>query len=456
MKDNTHAVKIFIDTHLERYLDEVCELCAQPSVSAQNWGMTECGQLVEDLIRRHGGEAETYDTPRNPVVVGRFAGHSDRTLLLYNHYDVQPVEPLELWTNPPFEPTRRDGKIFGRGTKDDKGEWIARLAAIDALRAAYGGTLPCSVICVVEGDEEMSSPHIREFVRQHQALLGCEGAIWEGGDIGRDGYPIVPLGVRGILEVELSVRTLSHDAHSGNAHILPNAAWRLLWAVSALKGPDETVRIPGFYERVQTPSEQDLAYFTSLWEANPALAAQLKNLYDVRSFAGGRTGEDLLRSVFSPTCNIQGIGSGYQGSGSKTIVPSVATAKIDFRLVPGQDPEDIAEKLRSYLDRLGFRDVDMTVMGWMGPARTDPADPLVRIVTDTAAAIYGGSPALVPLIGGSSPGYAFADTLGIPVVTAGIGYWDNRPHAPNEHFRIEDFIQGTRHLAAILDAFSRS
>ncbi len=455
MTDNIQAVKNFIDTHLERYLEEVCELCAQPSVSAQNWGMTECAVLVEDLIHRHGGHVETYQTPRNPVVVGRFAGDSDRTLLFYNHYDVQPVEPLELWTSPPFEPTRRDGKIFGRGTKDDKGEWIARLAAIDALRAASGGTLPCSVICVVEGDEEMSSPHIREFVREQRAVLGCEGAIWEGGDIGRNGTPIVPLGIRGILEVELAVRTLSHDAHSGNAHMLPNAAWRLLWALSALKGPDETVRIPGFYEGVQKPSEQDMTLFHALWQANPAMADQLQKLYDLRTFAGGRTGKELLHAVFSPTCNIQGIGSGYQGTGSKTIVPSIATAKIDFRLVPGQDPEDIAEKLRNYLDQLGFRDVDMTVMGWMGPAQTDPGHPLVRVVRDTAATIYGGEPTLVPLIGGSSPGYAFADTLGIPVVTAGVGYWDNRPHAPNEHLRIEDFIQGTRHLTAILDAFSQ-
>ena len=455
MQDISDAVNRFIERNLERYLDEVCELCAQPSVSAQDWGMTDCVQLVTEVIQRHRGRVKTYETPRNPVIVGSFAGRSDKTLLLYNHYDVQPVEPLELWESPPFEPTRRDGKIFGRGTKDDKGEWVARLFAMDALTAAYGGELPCSVISVVEGDEEMSSPHIREFVRQHQATLRCDGAIWEGGDISRDGSPIVPLGVRGILEVELSVRTLSHDAHSGTAHMLPNAAWRLLWALSAIKGSDEMVRIPGFYDHVKPPSEQDLGYFTTVWRENPAVIDQLQRLYEVGSFVGGRTGEDLLRSVFSPTCNIQGIGSGYQGSGSKTIVPSVATAKVDFRLVPGQDPEDIADKLRRYLDSMGFFDVRMTILGWMGSARTDPAEPLVRVVTDTAESIYGTVPTVVPMIGGSSPGYAFADALGIPVVTAGVGYWDNRRHAPTEHVRIEDFIRGTRHLAAIVDAFSR-
>lgn len=454
MADTMQKVDDYIEKNLDRYVGELIQLCAQPSVAAQNWGMLECTHLVEDLLRKHGAAVELYETPGNPIIVGRFMGRSDRTLLFYNHYDVQPVEPLNLWTTPPFEPAIRDGKIFGRGAKDDKGELIARLGAIDALAAAYGGELPCSVLFVIEGEEEISSPHIADFVRQHVNVLQCHGAIWEGGDIGRDGYPVVPLGVRGILEVELSVRTLLRDAHSGGAHAMPSAAWRLLWALNLLKGYDERIAIPGFYDDVREPSQRDLDIFGQMWATNPAYEEQIRDLYGIREFAGGRRGPDLLRSVFSPTCNVQGMGSGYQGDGSKTIVPSEATAKIDFRLVPDQDPEDIFEKLRRYLDSMEFQDVGIKMLGWMGPARTDPDDPLVQLVVRTGLAVYGGMPSIVPMIGGSSPGYAFKDPLEIPVVTAGVGYWDNRPHAPDEHVRILDFQNGMRHLAAILDGFA--
>ncbi len=455
MKDTMNQVDAYIGNNLDRYVGELVRLCAQPSVAAQDMGMHECANLVEDILHGHGADVTVYQTAGYPIIVGRIAGKSERTLLFYNHYDVQPVEPLNLWTTPPFDPSVREGKIFGRGAKDDKGEIIARLAAIDALSQAYDGQLPCTVMFVIEGEEEISSPNIAAFVRQHANVLRCQGAVWEGGDIGRNGYPILALGVRGILEVELSVGTLARDAHSGGAHVMPSAAWRLIWALSTLKGLDERIRIPGFYDDAHGPSARDLAIFDRMWVNNLAYEEQMRNLYGIREFAGGRHGADLLRSVFSPTCNVQGMGSGYQGEGSKTIVPSEAKAKIDFRLVPDQDPEDIFQKLRGYLDNQGFQDVTTTMMGWMGPARTDLDDPLVQLVVRTGHEVYGGLPSIVPLIGGSSPGYAFKEPLKIPVVTAGVGYWDNRPHAPDEHIRIQDFQNGMRHLARILDGFAK-
>ena len=179
---------------------------------------------------------QTYETPGQPVVVGKATGQSPHTFLFYNHYDVQPPEPLELWTTPPFEPTIRDGKIFARGVNDDKGEIIARLAAIDAVREAHGGELPCSMVFVVEGEEEVSSPNIAPFVLDHLDLLAADGALWEGGGVDHDDRPGQVLGFRGILAVELSVTTMTRDAHSGGAHMLPSAAWRLLRALAKPQG----------------------------------------------------------------------------------------------------------------------------------------------------------------------------------------------------------------------------
>ncbi len=447
------AVDAYIERHVDRYIEDVARLCAQPSVSARREGTAECAKLVETVLGEHGASAQLVATEGDPVVVGRLPGRSPRTLLFYNHYDVQPPEPLELWTSPPFAPKVRDGSIYARGAKDDKGELVARLLAIDALREARGGELPCSVLFVVEGEEEVGSPHIARFVQDHKDELACDGAIWEEGGIGADGQAELILGPRGMLAVELSVRTLSRDAHSGGAHILPSATWRLIWALASLKGEDERVRIPGFYDGAQAPGPLDLEMLDRAFEKNPNQEQMLRENYGAQRFVAGRSGKDLERSVFEPTCNVQGLSSGYQGSGVKTIVPAEATAKVDFRLVPDQDPEDILEKLRRHLAQQGFEDVDVRLLGWMRPSRTSVEDPLVQLTQRTAREVYGGEPSVYPLVGGSSPVYAFAGPLGIPVTTAGVGYWNNRAHAPDEHMRLSDFKNAARHIARILHGF---
>ena len=395
---------------------------------------------------------QSFKTPGYPVIVGKAAGQSDRTLLFYNHYDVQPVDPLELWTTPPFEPAIRDGKLFARGAKDDKGELVARLAAMDAAREANEGELPCGVIFVIEGQEEVGSPHIAQFVQDHIDLLACDGAVWEEGMVNRDG-PVDILGRRGILTVELRVEAMKMDAHSGYGHQLPSAAWRLIWALNSLKDEDEHILIPGFYDDARSPSAEDrdlIEKIPNLEKSQQALLDQ----YGIESFLGGLSGVEAGLSVFNPTCNIQGITTGYQGEGFKTVIPAVATAKLDFRLVPWMDPDDIEEKLRAHLIEQGFEDVIVTRTGAMWPYRADPSDPLVKLSSLTAKEVYGRETILIPSTGGSSPVYAFAKPLGnIPVISPGIGYWDSRTHAPDEHFRIEDFLNTSQNIARILSRF---
>jgi acetylornithine deacetylase/succinyl-diaminopimelate desuccinylase-like protein len=451
MSTHTQQIDSFLQARLESYIAEAMALCAQPSVSARKEGLRECAALTADILGRHGLETHTFETAGSPVLIGRAQGLSPRTLLFYNHYDVQPPEPLELWTTPPFEPALRDGALYARGAKDDKGELIARLAALDAVRQAHGGALPCGVTFVVEGEEEAGSPNIAEFVRQHQAWLACDGAIWEEGGILPEGNPANILGCRGVLSVEVSLATMKIDAHSGAAHMLPSAAWRLVRLLDMLKAGDETVLIPGFYDAAIPPSERDL----ELIERLPLHDDLFREIYGVKTFVAGREGQAINRAVFEPTCNIQGISTGYQGQGMKTVIPATASAKLDFRLVPNQSPDDIFDKLREYLDLEGFEDVQLTLIGAMWPSRTSPDHPLVQLADRAGQEVYGLPSMLLPMAGGSSPQYAFARPLGgIPIITAGVGYWDNRTHAPNEHMRLQDFLNAARHIARIMAGFA--
>ena len=447
---NMQQIDAHIEAGLNGYMEELTRLCAVPSVSAKGENMRECADVVADLLEKRGFEVQKIETPGNPVVVGKLAGASERTILLYNHYDVQPEEPLELWDSPPFEPTIRDEALYARGAKDDKGEFVARLAAFDAVREAHGGTMPCGVTFVVEGEEEVGSPTIAKFVRDNLALLKSHGSIWEEGTVTPDGRPVNLLGVRGVLSVEFRVQSIARDAHSGQASTLPNAAWRMLWALNSLKGPDEHIRIPGFYDNAYPPTDLDLELYKSV----PSFEEQVRADFGVKQFVRGVTGDAYKSAEFQPTCNIQGIESGYYGKGMKTVIPARALAKVDFRLVPDQDPDDIFEKLQKHLKDQGFEDVEVIRLGAMWPAKAGADDPLVELTTRTAKEVYGKDPLIIPITGGSSPVYAFAGPLGIPVVTAGVGYSGSRTHSPNEHVRFGDFLLGAKHIARILDGFA--
>lgn len=441
----------YLDSHLDESVAELSRFCAQPSVAAQNWGMRECAQIVVEMLRKRGFETQILETGGAPVVFGERRGKSNRTLLFYNHYDVQPAEPLDLWITPPFEPTVRDGKLFARGVSDDKGHLTSRLFAIDAILEQMG-ELPCNVKFVVEGEEEISSIHLHDFVRDHQDLLAADACVWEFGDVDHRGHPIQFLGLRGICYVELSVETANQDVHSGTGgSIFPNAAWRLVWALNSLKGPDERVRIPGFYDAVKPPSARD----RELMAAMPEVADVYRQQYGVKQFLKGLTGgvELRLAEVFEPTCTICGLTSGYQGVGAKTVQPARASAKVDFRLVPDQTPDQIVRLLRAHLDAEGFEDVHVELLGGEAPGRTDPDDPFVQLVVDSAADVYGMPMDIVPMVGGSGPNHAFIEYLKLPVVTAGIGYPETQAHAPNENVVLDLYLKGAKHIVRILERF---
>ncbi len=447
-----NKVDKYLEINLDKSLDELSRLVAQPSVGAQNLGMKECAALVAKMLKTRAFDVRVMDTEGAPVVFAERKGKSDKTLLIYNHYDVQPPEPLELWETPPFEPSLRDGKLYGRGVSDDKGHIVSRLHAIDALMDVEG-ELPCNIKFIIEGEEETASVNLYKFVVDNRELLKADACMWEFGGVDHTDTPVQYLGLRGICYVELSIDLLSTDVHSGlGGSIFPNAAWRLVWALNTLKGPDERILIPGFYDDIKKPTPRDVELLAALDDPTE----DYKSRYGVPYFIKGlKGGVDLkVEEIFSPTCTICGLTSGYQGPGSKTVLPARASAKIDFRLIPDQDPKDILKKLRAHLDAHGFTDVQITDLGGDAPARTDPDDPFIQLVARLAEEVYEMPMKLIPMSGGSGPNHPFVHVLGLPVATAGLGYPDTKAHAPNENIRVDLYLKHARHMARVIKEFA--
>ncbi len=441
----------YIDIHWQQALADVMRLCRQPSISAQGVGLEETAELLAQMMAEYGVPCQILPSKGYPVVYGELRGDSPITLLFYNHYDVQPPEPLELWSSPPFEPTVFEGKLRGRGVSDNKGNIVARLLAIKAFSQVQGRP-PVSVKFLIEGEEEIGSLNLPAFVAQNRQLLAADACIWEGGEVNWKGQPLIALGLKGILYVELEARGAQRDVHSSMATIVPNPAWRLVWALASLKDWDENILIPGFYDEVQAPTEEEIEAV----QAMPSEEDELKQGLGLERFVKGVSGFELRhRHLFQPTCNICGIAAGYTGAGSKTVLPCRAKAKLDFRLVPKQRSEDILNKLRQHLDNHGFSDITINFSEAEPPARTPLSSPFVAIVCDAAREVYGTEPVIMPTFAGTGPMASFTETLGLPTASSGVEYPDSRAHAPDENIRLEDFIKGIKHIAAILERCSK-
>ncbi|MFL5761795.1 MAG: M20/M25/M40 family metallo-hydrolase [Thermomicrobiales bacterium] len=443
----------YIERNWEDSIRLLQRLVQQPSVAAQGVGMSETAELVIQALGDAGITAATYDTRGGfPVVYGELAGKSAKRLSFYNHYDVQPAEPLDLWTSDPWAAKIRDGRILGRGVADNKGNLAARISAVKAYREVRGD-LPVSIKFIVEGEEEIGSPHLEHFVDDHPDLCQADACIWEFGGKGWDGRPQIHLGLKGICYVELRVKCLRGDQHSSVATSAPNAAWRLVWALSTLKDRDEHVLIPGFHDKVRKPTEAEIAAL----EAIPNNEAQRLEHLGIPQFLQGLTGIELKkRDYFQPTCTISGLESGYTGKGSKTVLPSAAIAKIDMRLVPDQNPHEIFGLLRKHLDDQGFEDIEMELLGPEFPARTPLNAPIARVVADTYRELTGLEPVIMPTSAGSGPWYPLCAKFGIDAATAGVGHPRSNAHAPDENIYVDDFIQGIKQICLIMDRFAHA
>jgi len=444
----------FIERNKDRFVEQLRTLCRQPSVSAQNSGLSETAEIVKGFLSESGFSVELFSPTKGPPVV--FAEQSSKlgakTLLIYNHYDVQPAEPVELWTHPPFSAVLEDGRVYARGASDNKGNIVSRLLAINALLKVRGA-VPCNIKWVIEGEEEIGSPHFAEFITAYRARLSGDSAIWEFGGLDYEDRPLVTLGLKGMLYVEFKIQTALKDSHSARAAVVENPAWRLVRMLETLQDEDGRILIEGWYDDVIpfTPEELEVIRVMPLEEHS------IRDELGIKNFLYGLTGFEFKKAFYgNPTANIAGIWSGYTGPGHKTVLPSVARAKMDFRLVPEQDPVKLAGRLRQHLSRHGFGDVEVVLQAENPAARTPINSPIAKIAAKTARDVFHREPVTLVTSAASGPMHYFTNTLKLPTVAIGCNHARSNTHATDENQRVDVFVQGSRWIARVIEEFAES
>ena len=447
---STSAVDAYIEKNSGRFIEELEELCAFPSIS--NHGLDAvrpARDWIAESLGRFTDRVETLDEGGMPALYAEVAGAGRRKLLLYQHYDVQPVDPIELWDSDPFKPVEKDGRIIARGVADDKADVMARIHALETLKGL--GEVPVTLRFLVEGEEEIGSKSFETIAHKHADKLRADGCLWESGASFDDaGRPTLQFGCRGLLYVQLRVRMLGFDQHSGFASIYPSAPMYLAEALASLRDQDMNVRIDGFYDRVVEPTDSDRRMMAKI---DPEIE-QRKKLVGFDRLIREPTPERVIEQLlFTPTCNIAGITAGYQGTGSKTVLPAEATAKLDFRLIPDQDPDEVLARLRKHFDSNGFEKVEIVWHDGEKPARSDPDSDVARTVIECVKDLHG-EPVLWPFMQATGPMHPVVSDLGVPtVLPVGVGRPDNRIHATNENIHAADYINTIRLMCRVWERF---
>lgn len=441
--------------HRDDDLQDLFKLLQQPSISAQNIGVTECADLEEALLQDAGFTTRRLKAPGHPVIYGEWMGAPGKpTILFYGHYDVQPPDPLELWKSEPFTPTIRDGRIYCRGVADNKAQHFSHIAAVRHwLRA--NGSLPCNVKIMLEGEEEIGSPHLDTIVSTNREQLAADMVYTSDGPITDERYPEIEFGVRGLLYVELHAQGANRDLHSGHwGGVAPNPILALSRLLQTMIDDDNRVLIEGFYDSVRKPT-------------SGAQAAMDALPFDTAKTIGGIGLTEMVppvgrsyaeRIMFQPTLNIAGITGGYGGEGSKTVLPAKASMKIDMRLVPDQTPDEIWEKIKAHVEKYGNGIEIKRLDGGMLPSFTPVEHPLADIVRAAVTAGFGTEPINVPSAGGSLPDSVWTKTLGLPSFLVPYGAPEQANHSPNESYRLERLYQGIEtsiHLIGLMGGESQ-
>ncbi|MFQ5837653.1 MAG: M20/M25/M40 family metallo-hydrolase [Thermoplasmata archaeon] len=441
----------YIDSHFEEFLEDLKEYCSVPTISALGQAFREGADATRRLLEKYSVRTRELSVPGGPpFVVGEVGDGDGPDLLLYNHYDVQPVDPLDEWESDPFDPVIRDGNLYSRGVADTKGNVLSQAMAQRAIREVTG-PLPLTLRFMVEGEEELGSPHFPAFWEEHQNLFKGDGATIEGSGHAVDGTPTIQLGSKGILYVELSVRTARIDQHSSLAASIPNPAWRLISALRTIRTDRGRILIPGFYDNVHRPTEEELSYL----RRNSFDPLDFEQTYGVKRVLGGKGHLSRLKQlVYGNTCNIDGFYAGYIGEGSKTINPAYARVKLDFRLLPGQRPGEVLTKLKEHLRNGGFEDIQVDHLGSFEPAGTPLSSRIGQALLVACREVYGREPNIFPWSPGSSSTWYYT-SVGTPSAAApGVGYTGSKVHAPNEHIRVEDARKAVKATAAMMLAFA--
>ena len=441
----------YIDGQHQAYLERLIDYLRMPSISAEGIGMQDVAEFLVHWLRDLGFTARLMPTAGWPMV---FAERCDApgapTVLLYGHYDVQPPDPLDAWTSAPFAPAIRNGRIYARGAGDNKGQHFAQLLALEATLAVQGA-LPCNVRVLLEGEEEVGSPHIAAFVREHRELLRCDLVVTADGPVHESGRATVMFGVRGVASFELHARGANRDLHSGNfGGVAPNPLWTLVHLLATMKSSDGRVTIDGFYENVQPQTALEQAALATL----PIDVELVKRELGLAALDAPVARGYYERLSAWPTLTINGLHGGYGGPGSKTVLPCTAVAKCDIRLVEAQTVSEILDKVEAHV-RKHAPDVEFVRQGGMDPSKTPLDSPFAAPVRRAVAVGHGEEPLLAPAMGGSLPDYVWTKVLGAPSFVTPYANADEANHAPDENLEIDRFFKGIRTGAALLAALGR-
>jgi acetylornithine deacetylase/succinyl-diaminopimelate desuccinylase-like protein len=446
------AVYAFVDSQSERFIDDLCNFVRQPSRTGYLDEVRSCAVYAAELGKRAGWTAQVVEVDDlAPVVLLEHAAPAGRpTLLLYSHYDVISPEPVSEWSYPPFSATRVDGRIIGRGTTDAKANVLSLIKAVESWLAVRGEP-PCGVKLILDGEEERGSSNLPLFVDGWRDRLGADAALSFDGGIDASGVPKIGLGTSGMLYVELEVRGAKKELHSAGARLYVNPAWRLVWALASIKGPDERVLIDGFDDDIVPPTDRDRDLMAHMpWNDQRQLEEA-----GLPEFLTGVRGLDAVeRLLFQPGLAICGVTSGFSGEGPKAVIPDRASAKLEFRIVPNQTPEGVLAQLRAHLDRHSFADVELRTLATVETAKTAPDAAIVESTIAAARSLYG-EPMLKPTEEYAGRQGAWLGTrLGIPGVQTGVGPPGHRGHATDEFVTVEHFIKGIKFGATILERFA--
>ena len=447
----------YIDSHHDYFLEELRPLIEQKSISTRDEGVKECAQLLADMLRRYGlTNVQIFPTEGEPVVFGEIIEDpSYPTMLMYGHYDVQPADPREAWDTDPFKMVIKDGRMYGRGTSDNKAQFFAALMGMLSYRKVRG-KLPINIKYLFEGEEELGSIHLPAFAESHKDLLKADACIYSDGCYHENGNPTLILGLRGSVYTEITIRGANRETHSMRSPCIPNPVWRMAELLANMRGEgdlDGKVLIEGFYDNMRPLTQMELDACAKI----PVDEELIKKSYGIDRFVHcPGNGSYYYNLMFEPAANISGVVAGYVGPGYKGVVPNSITARVNFSLVPNMRMEEIREKVEKYVRKYGD-DIELRFIdGGFQPSRTPLDSEYVAISAKAVEAGFGVKPIPFPSVGGAGPNYVFMDILGIPAAVE-IPFADalQNNHAPNESQILSGFFNGIRTSAAVIEFFPR-
>jgi acetylornithine deacetylase/succinyl-diaminopimelate desuccinylase-like protein len=453
------AIDLFVSENEPRLLEELKQFIRIPSVSTlpeHKSDVARAASFVAEALQRAGLEnLQIIPTAEHPLVYADWLHAPGKpTVLCYGHYDVQPPDPLELWTHPPFEPTLVDGNLYARGSADDKGQMYMHIKAVEAL-FAVNGTLPLNVKFLIEGEEEVGGASIAKYVAENPEKLQADVALVSDTALYAEGLPTLCVGLRGLVYMEVEATGPSRDLHSGYyGGAAPNAVFGLVELLAKCKNADGEIQIPGFYDDVREPAPQEL----SSWQELPFNESDFLAKEVGATSLTGEPGFSVLDRVWArPTLEVHGIAGGFTAAGQKTVIPSKATAKVSFRLVPNMDPAKVIEAFRAFIADNAPKgiQVQLRVLGASPAILVNPDHPGIEAAAKAFSEMLG-KPTVFTRNGGSIPVVGdFARHLGIPTVLMGFGLPDDGLHSPNEKYKLANYYTGIRTVAHFFEEYGR-